>query len=314
VKIGLTGVQSDLGVILMDLLREDPRVTTVVSFGLAEDGVPPNTTHVETDLTASGAERLLAQKLLEHEIDVLCHLAFVNSRIHRASFAHELEVIGTLHVLSAAQQANIKRLIVPSLTLVYGAQKTNPTRLKEEAELLGRGVRFVTDRVEVERQVATFAANNPNLEVAVLRFAPIAGPLSDNPLTRLLKRKVLPTILGHDPVWQVLHEDDAAHALHLALFSNLRGPLNIVPADTLAFSSVLRAARVQPLPMPLMGLKFASMTLGNVFAPVVPASMLDFFKFSFVADGSRAETMLGFRPESSCRQALESFFAAQHHT
>jgi UDP-glucose 4-epimerase len=314
VRIGLTGVASDLGVILMDLLREDPRVTSVVSFGLAEDGVPPKTPHVETDLISPGADGRLALSLVEHRIDAVCHLAFVNSRIHRAAFAHELEVIGTIHVLSAVQQAHVKRLVIPSLTVVYGASKENPTRLKENAPLNGTGVRFVTDRVEVENQVAQFSETNKDISVAVLRFAPIAGPISDNPLTRMLSNGFLPTVLGHDPAWQVLHEDDAARALVLAIFSHATGAFNVVGPDVIPFSSVLRTAGVRAIPLPSVALKFSSVALGSFSRSGVPISMLDYLKFSFVADGSRAETMLGFRAEHDCSSALLSLHQRNHES
>ena len=66
-------------------------------------------------------------------------------------FAHEVEVIGTLHVLAAAARAGVKKLVVPSYTLVYGARPGNPALLREDAPLHGcPASRFVSDRVEVE--------------------------------------------------------------------------------------------------------------------------------------------------------------------
>ena len=81
------------------------------------------------------------------------------------------------------------------------------------------GSRFVNDKVEVENQLAAFTSAHPETHVVVLRFAPIVGPTSDNPVTRWLRTRLVPTLLGFDPLWQVVHEDDAADALHAALFA-----------------------------------------------------------------------------------------------
>ncbi len=140
----------------------------------------------------------------------------------------------------------------------------------------------------------------------VLRFAPVVGPNANNPFTRLLRTGLVPTMLGFDPVWQVLHEDDAATALHLALTTRARGVFNVVGEETAPFSTVVRAsgAAALPLPLPLWRMTVRALDAAGVSATPVP--MLDFLRYSFIADGTRAREKLGFHPRVSFHEAMQS--------
>ena len=133
-----------------------------------------------------------------------------------------------MHVLAAAGALGLKRLIFPSLTALYGARPNGPALITEATLLAGcPGSRFINDKVEVENQLHAFRTAHPLMQVLVLRFAPIVGPTSDNPITRWLRTRIVPTLLGFDPLWQVLHEEDAADALHAALFTEAAGAFNV---------------------------------------------------------------------------------------
>ncbi|MEW6431949.1 MAG: NAD-dependent epimerase/dehydratase family protein [Myxococcota bacterium] len=294
-RVGVTGITSDLGRGLLPLLEADPRVERVVAFDIAD--APEGFRKLEVvrvDLTRPGSDEELTVAARAAHLDALFHLAFVNSRVHGAAFAHELEVIGSMHVLAAAQAASLKRLIIPSWTALYGARRNGPASYTEDQPLLGTGVRFVTDRVEVEHQVEAFAARNPQTHVVVLRFAPIVGPTADNPVTRLLKTRFVPTVLGYDPLWQVIDERDAARALHLALTCGCTGAFNIVGEGTLPFSVLVRLSGGRALPMPGPLLRSTIRLLETTGVASVPVPLLDYLRYSWVADGARAARELRF--------------------
>jgi UDP-glucose 4-epimerase len=311
-RVGVTGISSDLGKGLLSLLEADRQVERIVAIDVAapEHG-SGKTEFVHADLTRPDAEADLIRAMRDARLDALYHLAFVNSRVHGAAFAHELEVIGTMHVLAAAQATGLARLILPSLTLVYGARAGAPAVHSEQHELLGRGVRFITDRVEVEQQAAAFAQRNPGTHLIILRFGPIVGPTSDNPFTRLIRSRFVPTLLGFDPLWQVLHESDAAHALHLALTAEAAGAFNIVGHEPAPLSTLLRLAGASTAPLPGPLLRSTIRTLEAVGVATVPVAMLDFLKYSWLADGRRAANALGFKPTIGLREAMASIRAPQ---
>ena len=47
---------------------------------------------------------------------------------------------------------------------------------------------------------------------ADLRCAPVIGPTVKNYLSNYLARRLVPTMMGFDPLWQLLHEADAVAA------------------------------------------------------------------------------------------------------
>jgi UDP-glucose 4-epimerase len=309
-RVGVTGISSDLGRALLPRLEADRSVERIVAIDVAApQKASPRVEFVRADLTRPDAEADLVRTFRAAKLDALYHLAFINSRVHGAAFAHELEVIGTMHVLAAAQASSLRRLIIPSLTVVYGARRDGVAQHAEHHPLHGDGVRFVTDRVEVEHQVARYAERNPDTHVVVLRFAPIVGPHSDNPFTRLLRARVVPTVLGFDPLWQVVHEADAGHALHLALSCDARGPFNVVGPGALPFSALLRQALVATTPLPAPVLRTTIRALELVGVASVPVPLLDFLRYSWLADGRRAAALLGFRPHTDIHHAMASTLA-----
>src|SRR5262249_59950932 len=153
--------------------------------------------------------------------------------------------------LNACAGVEPKRLILISTTVVYGAHPKNPNFLTEDAELRGhRDSRFVNDKVRAERQVQRFAKEHQNVEVCVLRFAPILGPTMSNMYTRFFSRPVAPVMMGHDPLMQFVHEQDAAWAFKQAVDSNATGPFNIVGKGVLPYTTVLALPGRGPVPMP----------------------------------------------------------------
>jgi UDP-glucose 4-epimerase len=305
--VALTGATGDLGQLLVPLLLADEGVEKVVAIDIAKPKDAPKLAYRRIDLTHHEADRQLAEALEEEEIDALYHLAFLWTPRALGNFAHELEVIGTMHVLAAAGNVELKRLILPSLTALYGAAPSNPARLTERHPLKGcAGSRFITDRVEVEHQLEAFAVRHPKTQIVVLRFAPIVGAHSDNPFTRLLRAPVVPTVLGFDPPWQTVAEEDAFHALHLALDGPAVGVFNVVGDEEIPLSSVIRLAHGRPLPLPGPVLRQTIRVLETANVASVPAPLLNYFRYPMVADGRKAAQRLGYSARVPVRQALDA--------
>lgn len=308
--VAVTGACTFLGKELLRWLEEDPRCARV----LALDVRPPpcrwggKIEFVKLDLTQPRVDADLAALLQTAHVDTFVHGAFLSHPTHAAEWAHELEDVGTMHVLNACARNPPRRLVMVSTTLVYGAHAKNPNFLTEDADLRGhRDSRFVNDKVRAERQVQRFATEHPDVEVCVLRFAPILGPTVSNMYTRFLSRPVAPILMGHDPLMQFVHEQDAAYALFKAVDSSATGPFNIVGKGVLPYTTVLALLGRVPLPMPqlvarqLTKLLWATQLVGS------PPSFLDFLLYMCVADGKRARAGLGFSPRLSIKRTLLDF-------
>ena len=129
----------------------------------------------------------------------------------------------------------------------YGAEQDDPGFFTES---MGRPhpprTRIERDIVEAEATVADFAEKNPDVGVAILRFANVLGPTVRTAHARLFSLPVVPMILGFDPRYQFVHEDDVVHALEHVVRDDVRGIYNVAADGVLALQRGGRPARARP--------------------------------------------------------------------
>lgn len=305
----MTGACTYLGGELLRRLEEDSRYSRVLALDIRPPACAGNKIEfIKLDLTQPTVDSELATILQRHQVDTFVHGAFLSHPTHSSEWAHELEDVGTMHVLNACAGVEPRRFVLISTTLVYGAHPKNPNFLTEDAELRGhRDSRFVNDKVRAERQVQRYAVEHPNVEVCILRFAPILGPTVSNMYTRFFRRPVAPVMMGHDPLMQFVHEQDAAFALCKAVESHATGAFNIVGKGVLPYTTVLALLGRVPVPMPQLVARQVSKLLWATQLVGSPPSFLDFLLYLCVADGRRAKAELGFAPRLSIKRTILDF-------
>ena len=155
----------------------------------------------------------------------------------------EMNVIGTMQLLAACQKSDtVRRVVLRSTTAVYGSAAADPAVFTEDMQAQDSTQRgYAKDAAEVEGYVRAFGRRRPDVEISMLRLAPVVGPTIDTALTRYLRSRVVPTIAGFDPRLQVLHESDAIEVLRLATVSSRPGVVNVA-ADGVITLSQARAA------------------------------------------------------------------------
>ena len=314
--VAVTGACTFLGGELLRRLEEDPTCEHVLALDVRPPPLGPRGSSVpggkvefvKIDLTQPSVDGELATLLARHQVDTFVHGAFLSHPTHAVEWAHELEDVGTMHVLNACAGVEPRRLVMVSTTLVYGAHPKNPNFLTEDAELRGhRDSRFVNDKLRAERQVQRFAQEHPDVEVCILRFAPILGPTVSNMYTRFFSRPVAPVMMGHDPLMQFVHEQDAAYALARAVDSHATGAFNIVGKGVLPYTTVLALLGRVPVPMPQLVARQLSKLLWATQLVGSPPSFLDFLLYLCVADGAKARRELGFAPRLSIKRTILDF-------
>jgi len=311
--VAVTGAASFLGSNLIGLLEEDHHVSRIV----AVDIKPPQTAgkktrSYEVDFTQPATEARLAEILAAERAHAVVHLAFLSSPSHASAWVHELESVGTMHVLVAARHAQVRKFVMWSQTLLYGADPSNPNFLSERHPLrAGREEPYFRDKLEAEEEASRFGQRAQGSVVTILRTAPILGPTVQNYITKYLSRKLVPTMMGFDPLLQFVHEIDAIAAFKLALDRDLPGTYNIVGDGVLPLSTVIKlAGRIAvPIPHPIAQ-SLCAMGWVAQFAEAPPA-FLKYLRFLCVADGARAKEKMGFRPAYTTREALLDFVSAQ---
>jgi UDP-glucose 4-epimerase len=172
------------------------------------------------------------------------------------------------------------------------------------------GSHFVEDKIDVEQQARAFALAEPECCVTVLRLSPILGPTMDNYVARWLSRRLVPTVMGHDPLVQFLHEVDAIAALKLAIDCDAPGAFNIAGEGVLPISTVVKLAGRIGLPIPYSLFRRLAGLLWVAQLSEAPPAFVAALRYLCVVDGTRARSELGFRPLYSTRDAVLDFEGA----
>ncbi len=312
-RIALTGAGSFLGGRLLRRLAETKGGDRIVVLDVA---APPSTLGVryrELDLTEPAADEKLLLAFREEGIETLAHFAFLTNPRRDSSFAHELESIGTLSLLAAAAAASVRRVVMRSFTAVYGARGQNPNFLTEERPLQpNASLGWARDKLEAEQHAASFARRYPDMAIAVLRFAPLFGPQVRTFYTRVFDKRVVPMLMGFDPLLQMLHPDDALDAAERSLEREVEGAFNVVPKAPMPLGAALHLAAKVPFPVPHPIAYMACEALWAAGLTEAPAAFLDYVRYPWVADGARAEQHLGFRARHSSRDALLAYLRYRH--
>jgi UDP-glucose 4-epimerase len=311
--IALTGVNTHLGSSLVALLERERKWRKIVAIDLKNaPAAGPKTRFYKIDLSQPAVDAQLAEILQAERVDTVVHGAFLSQPTHATAWAHELESVGTMHVLNACEEHGVSKLVLRSTTMLYGARPDNPLYLTEDHPLRGdERWPFIGDKLDAERQVIAFAERRPGTVVTVLRIAPTLGRGSQHYLTQtVLGQRVVPLILGYDPLVQLVHELDVVAAFHAAINEDHPGVFNVVAPGVLPLTSVLRlAGRLEAwVPYPVANVMLQVLS-GTHLARSSPA-FLDYLKYPCVASGEKAAELLGFRASYSTREALHDYLRA----
>ncbi len=311
--VALTGANGFLGSNLIGLLEDDDRVSRIVALDVERPTTAGRKTRFyKVDLTQPRVDSRLAEIFASEQVDTLLHMAFLSSPTHASAWAHELESVGTAHLLNACRERPVRKFVLWSHTILYGASPRNPNFLPETHPLRGRAEsRFLRDKIEAEQVVASFARTSPGTIVTVLRLASLLGPTVNNYLTRYLGRSLVPTVMGFDPLMQFLHEVDALAAFKLAVMRDIPGVYNIVGDGVLPLSTVIQLAGRVSLPIPHPVIYPIARALWAAQLSEAPPTFIDYARWLCVADGDKALHELKFRPAFTTREAVLDYTNAQ---
>ena len=136
-----------------------------------------------------------------------------------------------------------------------------------------------------------------------LRICYTLGPTGTARSPAFLRGPRVPTVLGFDPLFQFMHEDDVVDRDRAALEKKVRGVFNVAgPPRCRSRCSFGR--RGDPVPMPEF--VFQRM-LGRLGLPKLPPGALSHIKYPVVVDGSAFRKATGFVHEVDEVAAMQGF-------
>ena len=251
-RILITGISHYWGGRLAQALEAFPEIEAVI----AVDNEEPKVELERTEYVKVGAQHALLRRVVEAaEIDTVVDTRLVvDSAVMPSSRAHENNVMGTMNILAACTGSDspVKKVVFKSSTHFYGCHQDDPAFFDETMRRPHPPRTGIErDIVEAEASLNEFAERHPETAVSILRFANVLGPSVKTSHIKLFSLPVVPMILGFDPRYQFVHEDDVVHALEHAVKHRVPGTHNVAGDGVLALSEVA-------------GL------LGKTYAPVLP--------------------------------------------
>jgi len=308
--VGITGLRTTVGQRLVERLLARGDGLRVVGFDLRRPSrMDERVVFHPIDLAEPTAGSRLAEAFRKERVDVVVHAAFRTDPTPDLDADHELETIGSLHVMNACAAADVQRMVFASSTMLYGPWPDNPNFLSEAHPLRGHpAAHSVNDRVEAEMLLADWSIRHPKTEVTVLRSGWMLGGRHEDRMTRYLSLPVVPKLLGYDPLMQLVHHDDCLRVFERATVESHPGVYNVVGRGVLPLSSLLRLAgkRILSLPAPLlyrMTYFPSQRQTGDA-----PDGFYAYLRHLWVADGTRGWAEFG-EPDYTTKEAWMSFIS-----
>jgi len=305
-RILVTGMGGQLGSLVASELERQPWVERIVGIDLD----PPRRRLSQATFHLVEPADLVRTSAVVKELDphVIVHLgvwepdARVNARLaeHHTRLAAE-------SVFSAGRRApSLRHVVLRSGIEVYGRGGDRPDRPDENTPLAPTS-QYGRMLMHLEH-AADRSFNGTPVKVTSLRLAPVIGPHIPSPLGRLLRLPFVPFNVLSSPRYSVLHEADAARAFVLAARRAPGTPINVVaPGEVSGFDTVRRSKHI---PLPLLGPEWAiTRRVAHLFGAPVPEHVVEVLHRGRLADSSQCEPLLGWSPEMSTREVVDSLFS-----
>jgi len=224
--VAVTGAASGLGLATARGLAGHPQVSRVIGIDDRRGDVPGVTWRILDVCDPALAGRLRSVDTIVHcATDVGVDQAH-SDQTQKGSVSRNVRATQT--VLTAAAAAGVRRVVLCTSAMVYGALPDNPVPLPEDAALQAvPDGGLITDLLEMEQLATRAPRTHPGLEVTVLRPAVVVGPGIDSLLTRHFEAPRLLVVRGSSPRWQFCHVDDLVAAVALAALGKVTGVVTV---------------------------------------------------------------------------------------
>ncbi len=291
-KVLITGSSGYFGTLLTKKLEEDPEIKEVIGID-----IEPETLDLEKVLFFKGDTRKKRVEeifQIKKNIDAIVHLAYHTSPQGSPEEALNTNVFGTLRMLQLARKYNVEKFIFPSSSIVYGALPNNPPLLTENHILRGnRNFPFIRDKIEVDMACQLFASSEKPPKVIILRPCGIFRRKKTGILGSYLESLFVPIILGFDPMFQVIFEEDVIQAFILALKKDVEGIFNLAGKITCPLSEMIKRLKRLPIPLPepLVHKGYKALFKKNFYFD------FNYIKYPFCVDFTKAKNTLGYDPK-----------------
>ncbi len=309
-RVLITGLGTFWGGRVAQVLEARDDVDVIIGL----DAMEPQVKLERTEFVRSDENYSILSRIVQATgVDTIVHtFLVVDSTQMAAKTMHEINVIGTMNLFAAASSpgSTVRDVVVKSSALIYGSSPRDPYWYREENRRTSTPrTRAERSLLEVEGYVRDFARDNPHVCVTLLRFSNVLGPDIVTPLAKALMLPLVPSVLGFDPRFQFVHEDDVVSSILFVLENEVPGVYNVAGDGQLPWSEVANIAGKRTAPMPPFGIRLATAPLRRLGLVDLPPELIDLLKYGRGVDNRRLKEA-GFHYQFTSAGTVQSFAEA----
>jgi UDP-glucose 4-epimerase len=249
---------------------------------------PPAIQVFQIDIRKRAAEDIFRL----HRPEAVIHMATVTHLTVRDEDRFRINLFGTRAVFDHCHHYGAKRCIFVGRHTYYGAAADSSLYHGEEDPPMAMTTfPELADLVAADLYAGSALWRYPELDTCVLRMCYTLGPSASGTLATFLRGPRVPTVLGYDPLYQFIHDEDAARAICTALEKPLRGVYNVAGPQPMPLSLLIRQAERVAVPVPELLL---SAMFGRFGLPRLPPGAVAHLKYPVVIDDSSFRAATGY--------------------
>ncbi len=300
-KVLVTGITGKMGRLVAKMLVDAGHEVAGIDRR-PWPGAPEGIQLHQADIRNRAAEEVFRQ----FRPEAVIHMATVTHITTRSSEdRYRINLYGTRAVFEHCHNYGAKRALFVGRHTYYGVAPDSPLYCKEdEPPLAVTTFPELADLVAADLYAGSALWRFPELETAVLRICYTMGPERQGTLATFLRGPHVPMVLGFDPLFQFMHEQDTARAIMVAMESNLRGVFNVAGPDPVPLSLLIRETGSKPIRVPEVLFRLA---LGRFGLPRLPPGAVEHIKYPVVIDAGAFREATGFRHEYDEDQTMQAF-------
>ncbi|MCA9527797.1 MAG: NAD-dependent epimerase/dehydratase family protein [Myxococcales bacterium] len=249
---------------------------------------PPGVEMFRVDVRKRPAEDVFRT----HRPEAVIHMATVSYFSARREERYRINLGGTRAVFDYCERYGVEQALFIGRHTIYGAAPDAPLyRTEIEPPLAVATFPDLADLVAADLYASQALWRLPALRTAVLRIVYTLGPSRRGTLSSYIGERFVPTVMGFDPLYQFMHEHDAADAIVRALTAKLHGVYNVAGPSPVPLSLLCKVTgrTAVPIPEPLF-----PRVLGHFGFPKLPSHAVNHVKHPVVVDDAAFRAACGF--------------------
>ena len=214
-------------------------------------------------------------------------------------------VSGAQRAVEAARTAKVPQVVAVTSAMVHGAEPGRPVILDDDAPLPTPGEGTVGDLVAVEAVLARAARarGRGRPGIMVLRPAAVVGPGVDTLITRHFSAPRILAVRGVERPWQLVHVDDVAAAVEMAVEHGWTGAATVAADPVLTLAQVEKQSAMRRIELAAVTAFGTAERLHRVGVVSAPAAELAYVVYPWTVDPARLRSA-GWVPEHDGEDCL----------